>query len=143
MTARALYRVAAVVFVLFAAGHTAGFLTFRPESAEGIAVVDAMSAVHFDFNGSTRSFAMFYRGFGLQITAFLVFCAVLAWHLAKLSAGQPGSIGALAWAFVALQLAILTLSALYFFVVPTVMCTVIFVCLLWAAWLLRKTAGQA
>jgi len=46
----------------------------------------------------------------------------------------------LAWAFVIVQLAVLVLSVLYFFIVPTVMSAVIFVCLLWAAWLLRKAA---
>ncbi len=141
MTARVLYRIAAIVFLLFAVGHTFGFLSFRPESAEALAVYNAMNTVPFDFNGTVRSYAMFYTGFGLQVTAFLVFCALLAWHLGKLAANQPQAIGVLAWAFVAVQLAVLVLSALYFFVVPTVLCAVIFVCLLWAAWLLRNAAA--
>lgn len=33
-----LYRTAAVLFVPFAAGHTFGFLSFRPPDAAGLAV---------------------------------------------------------------------------------------------------------
>lgn len=138
MSARLLYRIAAVVLVLFAAGHTAGFLTFRPESADGLAVFNAMNTVHFDFNGAPRSFADFYVGFGLDVTAYLLFSAVLAWHLGGLAASEPKAIGMLAWAFVSVQLAVLVLSVLYFFIVPTVMSAVILICLLWAALQLRK-----
>jgi len=141
MTAKLLYRIAAVVFVLFAVGHTAGFLTFKPESADGVAVYDAMNSVHFDFNGALRSYAEFYVGFGLEVTAFLLFCGFLAWHLGKLAANQPRAIGALAWVFVAVQLAILVMSVRFFFIVPTTMSAIIFVCLLWAAWKVREAAA--
>jgi hypothetical protein len=141
MTARVLYRIAAVVFLLFAAGHTFGFLSFRPEQADALAVYNSMNSVTFDFNGTVRSYAQFYTGFGLQVTAYLVFGAYLAWHLGKLAASQPKAIGALAWVFVALQAAILVLSVLYFFVVPSVLSAVILVCLLWAAWLLRSATA--
>jgi hypothetical protein len=138
MTARLPYRIAAVVLLLFAAGHTLGFLSFRPESAEGRAVYEAMNGVHFDFDGAMRSYAEFYKGFGLQVTAFLLFCAFLAWHLGRLAASQPQAIGPLAWAFAAVQVANLVLSAVYFFVVPVVFSAVTVACLLWAAWLLRR-----
>lgn len=138
MTAASLYRIAAIVLVLFAVGHTFGFLTFRPSSAEGLAVYNAMNSVPFDFNGAVRSYSEFYTGFGLLVTAYLLFCAFLAWHLGSLAASQPKAIGALAWAFVTVQLASLVLSVLYFFFVPALLSAVILVCLLWAAWRLRK-----
>jgi hypothetical protein len=141
LSAKVLYRIAAVVLVLFAAGHTFGFLSFRPSSTEGLAVYDAMNSVHFDFDGAARSYGEFYIGFGLMVTGYLLFCAFLAWRLGGLAASQPHAIGALAWAFALVQLATLVLSVLYFFLVPTVMCAVILVCLLWAAWLLRSAAA--
>ena len=141
MTATLLYRIAAVVLVLFAAGHTFGFLSFRPSSAEGLAVYDAMNSVHFEFNGAARSYAEFYTGFGLMVTAYLLFSAFLAWHLGGLAARQPRAIGVLAWAFVVVQLASLVLSVLYFFLVPALLCAATLVCLLWAAWLLRNAAA--
>ena len=45
MSAKLLYRAAAIVLVLFAAGHTFGFLRFRPPSLAGQAVHAAMQEV--------------------------------------------------------------------------------------------------
>jgi len=54
MGARLLYRIAAVVFALFALGHTYGFLTMRPESADGRAVYESMNTVRFALGCSQR-----------------------------------------------------------------------------------------
>ena len=141
MTATLLYRIAAIVLVLFAAGHTFGFLSFRPSSAEGLAVYNAMNSVRFDFNGAVRSYSDFYTGFGLMVTAYLLFCAFLAWHLGGLAASQSKTIGGLAWAFVAVQLASLALSVIYFFLLPALLSAVVLVCLLVAAWQIRKAVA--
>src|SRR5271165_4000097 len=78
-----LYRIAAVLLVLFAAGHTIGFLSFKPPTAEGLAVRDAMMDVHFQVKSADLSYGGFYKGFGFFITVYLLFSAFLAWHLAK------------------------------------------------------------
>jgi hypothetical protein len=75
-----------------------------------------MSSVQFEFKGSNYSYAKFYTGFGLTVTAYLLFSAFLAWHLGTLAAAQPQVIGYLAWAFALVQLACLVLSVLYFFI---------------------------
>src|SRR5438046_7672775 len=59
MTATLLYRVAAIVFVLFAVGHTYGFLSLRAPSAEGRAVYDSMNAVRFELRGRSYSLRRF------------------------------------------------------------------------------------
>ena len=141
MTTTLLYRIAAIVLALFAAGHTVGFLAFRPSSAEGLAVYNAMYSVPFDFNGAVRSYSELYTGFGLLVTVYLLFCAFLAWHLGSLAASQPKAIRVLAWAFVTVQLASFGLSVLYFFIVPALLSAVILVCLLWAAWKLRNAVA--
>jgi hypothetical protein len=138
MSATLLYRIAAVVLLVFGVGHTMGFMTFRPSSPEGLAVYGAMNSVHFDLNGSTRTYAEIYTGFGLTAAAYLLFSAFLAWHLASLARTQPRAIGALAWVFVAVQLIGLGLSIRYFFLVPMVFGGVIVLLLAWAAWLLPK-----
>lgn len=140
MRATLLYRLAAVLLLLFAVGHTAGFLTFRPTSPEALAVSESMSSVLFDFNGRTSSYSQFYVGFGLTVTAYLLFSSLLAWHLGGLARSQPQAIGSLAWSFVAVQLAGLVLNALYFFLVPVFFSASIVACLAWAAWLLRLRA---
>ena len=45
MRAGLFYRIAAVVSLLFAVGHTVGFLTFRPKAAAGQAAMRAMAVV--------------------------------------------------------------------------------------------------
>jgi hypothetical protein len=136
------YRIAAVVLVLFAAGHTAGFLTFQPSSSEGLAVYNAMSSVRFDFNGAERSYSDFYTGFGLMVTAYLLLSAFLAWHLGAVAVSQPHTIGALAWVFALVQFVCLVLSVRYFFLVPVVFSGVVVVCSVWAALLLRAGVGR-
>ena len=95
MTAKLLYRVVAVVLVLFTAGHTFGFLSFRPPSAEGLAVFAAMGNVHFTLDGGSYSYVGFYTGFGLMVSAYMLFSAFLAWHLGAISSTQPQTIVAL------------------------------------------------
>jgi hypothetical protein len=137
MSATVLYRIAAGLLVFFAAGHTAGFLRFRPDTPEGLAVHDAMNRVQFPFRTKTYSYGGFYRGFGLFITAYLLFSAVLAWHLGDLARQQPAAIGMLGWAFCLLQVASLALSWIYFFPVTAILSALVAACLGGAAWLVR------
>jgi hypothetical protein len=135
MKAITLYRIASVLLVLFAAGHTFGFLKFKPDSAEGLAVRDAMNNVHFQVGGSNLSYGGFYTGFGLYATLYLLFAAFLAWHLGSMASTNPQAIGALGWVFCAVQLVSLILSWKYFLVPPVVLSGLLAVCSGWAAWL--------
>ena len=125
MSATLLYRIAAVVFVLFAAGHTYGFLSFRPSSAEGRAVYDAMNTVRFEVGGRSFTYGGFYRGFGLSCTASLILSAFLCWHLGSLARSAPAAIGALGWVFFAVQVVGVVLSYLYFGLPPMVFSVVV------------------
>jgi len=133
MTATLLYRIAAVLFVIFAAGHTVGFLRFRPTSPEGRAVWDSMHTVRVQLGRGSFTYGGFYVGFGLYNTVFLVFSAVLAWHLSNVAATTPQAIGLLGWAFGATQVAGAVLCWRYFAPPPVILSVVIAVCLGWAA----------
>ena len=121
MSATLLYRIAAFVFVLFALGHTYGFLNLRAPNAEGRAVLDAMNTVHFEIGGRDFTYGGFYRGFGLSCTVSMVLSAFLSWHLGELARTAARTIGALGWAFFAAQLAGVVLSFLYFGLPPMVL----------------------
>lgn len=138
MKATLLYRIASVLFILFAAGHTFGFLSFKPPSPEGLAVRDAMNSVHFQVKGSSFTYGEFYTGFGLYATVYLLFSAFLAWHLGDLARSNPQAIGALAWVFVAGQVASLVLSWKYFLLPPAILSALVAACLAWAGWLVRS-----
>jgi hypothetical protein len=138
MKATLLYRIAAVVFVLFAAGHTYGFLSLRPASSEGRAVYDAMNTVHFEEGGQSFTYGSFYRGFGLSCTASMILSAFLSWHLGELARSAPAAIGVLGWAFFAVQVVAVVLSFLYFGPPPMVLSAVVAAIVGAAAFLARR-----
>ena len=137
MNATLLYRIASVVLLFFCAGHTFGFLKFKPPTTEGQAVREAMNAVTFQVGSKSFTYAGFYTGFGLSISVYLLFSAFLAWHLGGLAAKNPPAIGALGWVLVAVQAANLVLSWIYFFPVTVGLSVLVTACLAWAAWLAR------
>ena len=137
MTATLLYRIAAVLFLLFAMGHTVGFLTFKPPKPEGIAVRDSMASVRFQVGSSTRTYGDFYRGFGLFCTLYLLFAAYLAWHMGSIAQSNPQAIGSLGWAFFVVQLASIVLSWIYFLPPPVILSALAAISTGWAAWLVR------
>jgi len=114
MNSTLLYRIATFVFVLFAFGHTYGFLSFRPPSAEGRAVYESMNSVPFQVGGKSFTYGGWYRGFGLSATFSMLFWAFLSWHLANLAKSNPAAVGNLGWALFIIQIAGAVLSFLYF-----------------------------
>lgn len=141
MNTTLLYRIAALLLILFAAGHTFGFLTFTPPTPEGVAVRDAMNNVHFQVRNHSYTYGNFYKGFGLFATAYLLFAAFLAWRLGSMAAKHPQAIGSLAWVFFGLQLVSLGLSWIYIAAVPAVFSGLVAACLGWAAWRLQERNG--
>ena len=138
MTSTLLYRVAAIVFVLFAVGHTIGFLSLRPASAEGRAVLDSMNSVRFEVRGRSYSYGDFYRGFGLSCTVSMLLSAFLSWHLGQLARSTPSAVGFMGWAFFLLQLPGIALSFLYFGPPPMVLSAMVALLLGCAAWLVGR-----
>jgi hypothetical protein len=137
MKVTVLYRIAAVLLILFAAGHTIGFLKFRPETPEGRAVFESMNNVHFQVGKGSFTYGGFYTGFGLVATLYLLFSAYLAWHLGTLAGKNPAAIGALGWVFCAVQIVSLLLSWIYFAPPPVILSALVAICLGWGSWLVR------
>src|SRR5947208_8797164 len=83
MKASLLYRIASVLLILFALGHTLGFQRVDPRW--GIdSIIVALRSTHFDVQGLNRTYWDFYTGFGLFVTVLLIFLAVLSWQLGGL-----------------------------------------------------------
>ena len=142
MTATRLYRIAALVFVLFAAGHTYGFLSLRAPSAEGRADYDSMNTVRFEVHGRSYSYGGFYRGFGLSCTVAMLLSAFLSWHLGHLARVAPAAAGFMGWAFCLLQLPGMVFSFLYFGPPPMVFSLLVALLLAGAAWLTGRGRAQ-
>jgi hypothetical protein len=142
MKATWLYRIAAVIFVLFSAGHTVGFLTFVPPTAEGQSVYAAMNSVNLQLphaNGGVYTYGGFYRGFGLFASVYLLLAAYLSWHLGTLVRKLPAALGALPWVFFASQLGTFAITWSYFPAGPTTFAGMSTLCL-GAAALLAKSS---
>jgi hypothetical protein len=132
-----LYRIAAVLLLLFAAGHTFGFRQNNPEWGAG-AVLELMRSVHFDAQGFTRTYWDFFSAFGLFFSVFLLFSAVLAWLLGGFPAETLARVRGIAWALAGCFVAITALSWRFAFTTPIVFSILITVCLIAAAWLSTK-----
>ena len=139
MKATIFYRIAAVLLLLFAAGHTLGFRKSDPKWGVD-ALVASMRSIRFDVQGSSRVYWDFYVGFGLFVTVFLLFSAVLAWQLGGLPAETLALMRGTVWAFALCLAAVTVLSWRYFFIVPGVFSILVTVCLIAAAWLSAKPA---
>jgi hypothetical protein len=108
--ARLWFRITAILMLFFAAGHTIGFLTFRPPTPEGQAVWSAMNSVKFSRGNSTFTYGGFYTGFGLSISVSQLFSAWVAWLLGSMAYRRNPATLALAWGFLATQVVGIALS---------------------------------
>src|ERR1700675_3084593 len=141
MKASMFFRVAAVLLLLFAAGHTFGFRQNNPEWGAD-AVLGLMRSVHFDAMGFTRTYWDFFSAFGLFFTVFLLFSAVLAWLPGGLPAETLARVRSIAWALAICFVAVTALSWRYAFTTPIVFSTLITICLTAAAGLSAKQVSM-
>jgi hypothetical protein len=83
MKSSLLYRVASVLLVLFAIGHTLGFRRVDPKWGVD-AAIGTLKATRFEVQAHDRTYWDFYAGFGLFVAVFLLFAAAMAWQLGSL-----------------------------------------------------------
>ena len=131
MRASMIYRIAAVLLLLFDAGHTSGFPWSDPQWGVDLR---SMQSTHFYIMGFSRTYWDFYVGFGLFVSVFLLLAVVLAWQLGGLPPESLALMRGTAWAFALCFAAITVLSWKYFFIIPIVFSIVTTVCLIAAAW---------
>jgi hypothetical protein len=129
------YRIAAVLILLFDVGHTAGYPWSDPKWGVDLG---SMRSTHFEVFGFSRTYWDFYIGFGLFVTVFLLFSAIVAWQLGGLPAETSGRMRGTAWALAICFAAVAVLSWKYFFIIPIGFSIVITLCLIAAAWLSAK-----
>jgi hypothetical protein len=120
MSASLFYRIAAGLLLFFALAHTAGMQSSKSASPQASLVRQAMKDVHFSNMGSSNSFYGYYRGFGLSLSAYLLFAAFVAGHLGGLAKRNPAVIAGLGWALFAVQTVLFVLCCLYFFAAPII-----------------------
>src|SRR3954451_2310108 len=96
MKASTFYRIAAILLLLFAAGHTLAFSQTDPQW--GIdPFLHLLRSIHFDIQGFDRTFWDFFLAAGFSVGVLYLFAAVLAGNWAGflrerwlLCASRPG-----------------------------------------------------
>jgi hypothetical protein len=137
MKASLFYRIAAVILVFFALGHTFGFRQSDPTWGVDT-LLGSMRSIHFDVQGFSRTYWDLFVAAGFSVGVFYFFAAILAWQLGGLRADTLASLRGTAWALAACFAAITVVSWRYLFILPIAFSGVITVCLIAAAWLTSR-----
>jgi hypothetical protein len=133
------YRIAAVLLLLFAVGHTLGFRQSDPKWGVET-LLASMRSIHFEVQGFSRTYWDLFVAAGLSVGVFYLFAALLAWQLGRLPPQTLRLMRGTVWAFALCFSFITIVSCRYLFIVPIVFSVVITMCLIMAAWLSVKPA---
>ena len=137
MKASVFYRIAAVLLLLFAIGHTLGFRQSDP--AWGVdQLLGSMRSIHFDVQGFNRTYWDLVVAAGFSVGVLYLFAAIFAWQLGGLPAATLALMRGTVWAFALCFAVITVVSWRYLFVIPIAFSIVITLCLTAAAWLSAK-----
>ena len=137
MQASTFYRIAAVLLLLFAVGHTLGFRQSDPQWGVDT-LLGSMRSTHFEVQGFNRTYWDLFQAAGFSVGVFYLFAAILAWQLGGLAAATLALMRATAWAFALCFAAITIVSWRYLFALPIGFSILITLCLTAAAWLSAK-----
>jgi len=134
MKASMFYRIAAVLLLLFAVGHTLGFRQSDPKWGVD-ALLSSMRSIHFDVQGFHRSYWDLFVAAGFSVGVFYLFAAILAWQLGGLPAATLARMRGTTWAFALCFAVIAVVSWIHLFIIPIAFSILITLCLAAAAWL--------
>src|SRR3954464_4433560 len=133
MKASMFYRIAAVLLLLFAVGHTLGFRQSDPKWGVD-ALLGSMRSIHFDVQGFDRTYWDIFVAAGFSVGVFYLFASILAWQLAGLPAATLALMRGTTWAFALSFAVIAVVSWKYLFIIPIAFSILITLCLTAAAW---------
>jgi hypothetical protein len=141
MKAPLLLRIAAIIMLLYTAGHTMGYPWTPVPGEQTTAILAAMKGYQFDVMGSMRSYWDFYIGFGLAISGFMITITVMLWQIGSMAKrGVRGLRPIIMTLFIGFVIN-LVFDLQYFFIIPTVMAIAITI-LVGVAFFLTPTTVQ-
>src|SRR5215510_13446373 len=98
MKASVFYRIAAVLLLLFALGHTLGFRQSDPSWGVD-QLLTSMRTLQFEVQGFHRSYWDLFLAAGYVVGVLYFFAAILAWQLGGLPAETLGRMRGIRWTF--------------------------------------------
>lgn len=124
ITPTVLFRVAAVLTLLYGLAHSSGYPWTPAIAPREAALLENMRALRFEAEGASRTYWEFYLGFGLIISAFLFVQGCALWFCGSLS--KEGNRTRPLAAVFALGFAVnAALSQMFFFAAPVVLAVAI------------------
>jgi hypothetical protein len=98
MTTTRMLRIAALISLLFALGHSLGGLSHWSPMGDN-AVLKAMTDVRFETMGVSRSYLDLYMGLGWSISVFMLLQTALLWQMASLARADAARVRPMIAAF--------------------------------------------
>ena len=138
MTATLLLRIAAIISLLFTAGHTLGGRTKWSPMGDN-AVLRAMTDVRFQAMGANRSYLDFFMGFGWSLSVSMLLQSILLWQMATLARTDAAKVRPMIAVFAVAQLVSVVIAWRFIFPLPALFALVLFAALAAAFF----AAGQA
>jgi hypothetical protein len=133
-------RIASVLSLLFAAGHTLGGKNSWSPMGE-TEVLRAMGAYAFRTQGVVRTYLDFYLGFGFILGVYLLLQAIVLWQIAGLAKPASSGIRPLLVSFLGANLLNAWLAGKFIFAIPVAFSLAIGACL--AIALLPRSSASA
>jgi hypothetical protein len=141
MKASMFYRIAAVLLLFFAVGHTLGFRQSDPTWGVD-ALLGSMRSIHFDVQGFNRTYWDLFVAAGFSVGVFYLFAAILAWQLGGLPAATLALMRGATWSFALCFATLTVVSWRYLFILPIAFSIAITLCLTAAAWLSARQVSM-
>jgi hypothetical protein len=93
ITSKLLLRIAAIIMLLHAIGHTVGFSNWqKPAGKVPSEVIDKMQNTHFLVRGKETTMAASFSGFGYMASIFLLLIVTLLWTLSNRTGKEASNI---------------------------------------------------
>jgi len=129
MTTTLLLRIASVISLLFAVGHTLGGLKRWSPMGEND-VLKAMTDVRFEIMGDNRSYLDFFMGFGWSISVAMLLQTALLWQMAALARAEAAQVRPMIAMFTLATLASGVIAWLFILPVPALFSAALLIVLL-------------
>ena len=123
-----LLRIASILSLFFAAGHSSGGFSHWSPAGE-TEVLRAMRSFHFDAMGVSRTYLDFYLGFGFTISVYMLLQTVVLWQLATIARSDASRIRPLIGGFLLASILSAAVAWRFIFFIPVVCSGAIAVCL--------------
>ena len=139
MTATLLIRIAAIISLLFTAGHTMGGLKKWSPMGDN-PVLKAMTDVRFQAMGANRSYLDFYMGFGWSLSVAMLLQSILLWQIANFALTDAARVRPMIAVFILAQLAGGIIAWRFIFPVPALFSVLLLVTLVAAFVVARQSS---